>query len=188
MQSMPQLWKSLHHHCSRPSQETELEWNDDLVGVFLAVPRRDIVEAVTPLTEQFCEQSGCTILLLDLVSKTGHQGNPRGKIRTSFKRCWVREIPAIVEVSFATGIFTAAGKCRLQKEGTCVGNLISPVLSGLPVLLAEQRFVKSLPYAVCSFLFLRYVANRLIVAAVYYLPEPSDSGILQPFILQGDPA
>ena len=57
------------------------------------------------------------------------------------------DIPPIVQVSFSTGIFAAAGKCRLQKEGTCIGNQISPVLSGLPVVMAEQTFFKSLPHA-----------------------------------------
>ena len=32
MQSMLQLWRSLHHHWSKPSHEPDLEWTDDLVG------------------------------------------------------------------------------------------------------------------------------------------------------------
>ena len=91
---------------------------------------------------------------------------------SSFKRCWVEDIPLIVQVSFSTGILTAAGKCRLQKEGTCIGNQISPVLSGLPVLMAEQTFSKSVPHVIfSSFLFLRYVDNRLILAPSHILQQ-----------------
>ena len=43
MQSMPQLWKSLHKHWARPSADEEVEWNDDLVGLFNAVARKDIL-------------------------------------------------------------------------------------------------------------------------------------------------
>ena len=146
LQSMPQLWRSLRRHWSKPSSEPDQEWNDDLVGFFNAVPRKDIIRAVNVLTGQYLKQSGSTVLSVDLLSKSGHQGKPRGRMFSSFKRCWVEDIPLIVRVSFSTGIFTAAGKCRLQKEGTCIGNQISPVLSGLPVLMAEQTFLKSLPH------------------------------------------
>ena len=48
-----------------------------------------------------------------------------------------------------------------------------PVLSGPPVLMAEQTFLKSLPQAVfSSFLFLRYVDNRLILAPSHILQQP----------------
>ena len=137
--------------------------------------------AVTGLTEQFLEQSGCTVLSVDLLSKSGHLGKPRGKTRSSFTRCWVEDTPLIVQVSFSTGMFTAAGKCRLQKAGTCIGNQISPELSGLPALMAEQTFLKSLPHAVfSSLLFLRYVDNRMILAPSLYLSEPPDSRLLSP--------
>ena len=147
LQRMPQLRRSLHRHWSKPSSEPDQEWNNDLVGSFNAVPRQDIIRAVTVLTEQFLKQSVCTVLSLDLLSKSGHQRKPRGRTCSSFKRCWVEDIPLIVQVSFSTWIFTAAGKCRLQKEGRCIGNQISPVLAGLPVLMAEQPFLKSLPHA-----------------------------------------
>ena len=172
LQSMPQLWRSLHRHWSKPSAEPEQEWNDDLVGFFNAVPRKDIIRAVNVLTEQYLKQSGCTVLSVDLLSTSGHQGKPRGRMCSSFKRCWVEDMPLIVQVSFSTERVTAAGKCRLQKEGTCIGNQISPVLSGLPVLLAEQTFWKSLPRAFfSSFLFLRYVDNRLILAPSHILQQ-----------------
>ena len=105
LQSMPQLWRSLHRHWSKPSSEPDQEWNDDLVGFFNAVPRKDIIHAVNLLTEQFLKQSGCTVLSVDLLSKSGHQGKPRGRMCSSFKRCWVEDIPLIVQVSFSTGIF-----------------------------------------------------------------------------------
>ena len=186
MQSMPQLWRSLHRHWSKPSHEPDQEWNDDLAGSFNAVLCQDIVRAVIALTEQFFEHSGCTVLSVDLLSKSGHQRQPRGRTRSSFKRCWVEDIPLIVQVSFSTGIFTAAGKCRLQKEGTCIGNQISPVLSGLPVLMAEQIFLKSLPHAVfSSLLFLRYVDNRLILAPSRIFQNPQIRDFCRPDCYKG---
>ena len=185
-QSMPQLWRSLHHHWPKPSSEPDQEWNDDLVGFFNAVPRKDIIRAVNVLTEQFLKQSGCTVLSVDLLSKSGHQGKPRGRMCSSFKRCWAEDIPLIVQVSFSTGIFTAAGKCRLQKEGTCIGNQSSPILSGLPVLMAEQTFLKSLPHAIfSSFLFLRYVDNRLILAPSHILQQPQIQQFCLPDFYKG---
>ena len=122
MQSMPQLWKSLHRRWSRPSQETEVEWNDDLVGFFNAVPRRDIVEAVTLLTEQFLEHTGSTVLSIDLTSRTGHQGNPRGKARVSSKRCWVKDVPTTVQVSFL-------GHVRIIKASDMFEGVLEPYKS-----------------------------------------------------------
>ena len=88
--------------------------------------------------------------------------------------------------SFSTGIITAAGKCRLQKEGTCLGNQISPVLSGLPVLMAEQIFLKSLPYAVfSSLLFLRYVDNCLILAPSRIFQNPQIRDFCRPDFYKG---
>ncbi|CAE7203288.1 unnamed protein product [Symbiodinium sp. CCMP2592] len=164
MQSMPQLWRSLHAYWAKPSQEEDVEWNDDLVGFFNAVPRKDIMHAVHLIVQEYCQTSGCSILSIDMLSKTGHPGKPRGRTKSNLKRCWVSDVPLIVDLSFATGVFTAAGKCRQQVEGTCIGNQISPILSGLPVLLAERQFLQSLPTAIqSSFLFLRYVDNRLIL-------------------------
>ena len=137
MQSMPQLWKSLHRHWARSSEEDDVEWNDDLVGFFNAVPRKDILGSVHAIVREYEKLTGCSVLL----SKTGHLGNPRGRTKSSLKRCWISDTPDIVELSFKTGVFTAAGKCRLQVEGTCIGNQISPILSGLPVLMAERQFL-----------------------------------------------
>ena len=95
LQSMPQLWRSLHRHWSKPSSEPDQEWNDDLVGFFNAVPRRDTIREVNVLTEQFLKQSGCTVLSVDLLSKSGHQVKPRGRTCSSFKRCWVGDLPLI---------------------------------------------------------------------------------------------
>ena len=179
LQSMPQLWRSLHRHWSKPRSEPDQEWNDDLVGFFNAVPRKGIIRAVNVLTEQFLKQSGCTVLSVDLLSKSGHQGKPRGRMCSSFKRCWVEDMPLIVQVSFSTGIFTAAGKCRLQKEGTCIGNQISPVLSGLPVVMAEQIEI----YSACDFLLVPVPAicgQPPDNGTVPYSAAVTDSKVLSP--------
>ena len=165
MQSMPQLWKSLNRHWARPSEEDDVEWNDDLVLFFNAVPRKDILRSVQTTVREYQQLTGCSVLSVDLLSKRGHPGNPRGRTKSSLKRCWISDIPDIVDLSFKTGVFTAAGKCRLQVEGTCIGNQISPILSGLPVLMAERQFLLSLPATLSSsFLLLRYVLdNRLLL-------------------------
>ena len=79
------------------------------LAFFNAVPRRDIVAAVKQLTQDYLRQSSCRVLSVDIASRTGHQGKPRGRNTSQFKRCWVEDIPLIVEVSFSTGVFTAAG-------------------------------------------------------------------------------
>ena len=147
---MPQLWKSLHRHWARPSEEDDVEWNDDLVGPLNAVPRKDILRSVHTIVRGYQQHTGCSVLSVDLLSKTGHPGNPRGRTKSSLKRCWIRDIPDIVELSFSTRVFTAAGKCRLQVEGTCIGNQLSPILSSLPVLMAERQFLLSLPTTLSS--------------------------------------
>ena len=96
----------------------------------------------------------------------------------------VEDIPLIVEVSFSTGVFTAAGRCRLQKEGTCVGNQISPVLSGLPVLMAEQTFLKLI--ACCSHVInvvFAVCGQQTVVSTSSCVSRRTDSSLLQPLVL-----
>ena len=88
MQSMPQLWKSLHRHL--PSEEDNVEWNDDLVGFFSAVPRKDILRSVHTIVRGYQQHTGCSGLSVDLLPKTGHPGNPT---KSSLKRCWIRHHP-----------------------------------------------------------------------------------------------
>ena len=49
---MPQLWKSLHSYWVKPTGQYDKEWNDDLVGFFNAVPRKDILQEVIDITEE----------------------------------------------------------------------------------------------------------------------------------------
>ena len=137
MLSMPQLWQALHKHWSSPRAEADVEWNDDLVGFFIAVPRADILRSVHFIVREYRQLTGHTVLAVDF-SKSGHPGQPRGKTKSTLKRVWIQDLPSIVDLSFSTGVFTAAGKCRLQIDGTCIGNQISPILAGLPVLIAEK--------------------------------------------------
>ena len=66
MPSMPQLWQSLHQRWAKPTAAPDQEWNDDLVGFFNAVPRRDIVTAVKQLTQEFLQKSSCKVLSVDM--------------------------------------------------------------------------------------------------------------------------
>ena len=106
MQSVPQLRKSLHRHWARPSEAHDVEWNDDVVGFFNAVPRKDILRPVHTLVREYQQHTGCSVLSIDLLSKTGHPGNPRERTKSSLKHCWIHDIPAspaIVELSFQQG-------------------------------------------------------------------------------------
>ena len=53
MQSMPQLRQALHKHWVTPRAEADVEWNDDLVGFFNAVPRADILRAVHSIVTDY---------------------------------------------------------------------------------------------------------------------------------------
>ena len=119
MLSMPQFWQALHKHWSSPCEEADIAWNDDLVGFFNAVPRADILKSVHYIVKECCQLTSHTVLAVDLFSKSDHPGQPRGKTKSTLKRVWIQDLPSIVELSFSTGVFTAAGKCRLQVEGTC---------------------------------------------------------------------
>ena len=159
--SMPQLWQAIHKHWSSPRNvaEADVEWN---------ASRR------------------ATLYWLSISFPNRHPGQPRGKTKSSLKRIWIQDLPSIVELSFSMGVFTAAGKCRLQVEGTCIGNQISPILSGLPVLLAERAFLSSLPAAIpSSLLFLRYVDNRLILGPRAALQSQQSSTFVIPTFTKG---
>ena len=91
-----------------------------------------------------------------------------------------------MELSFSTGVFPAAGKCRLQIEGTCIGSQISPILSGLPVLIAERHFLSSLPTVLSSsLLFLRYVDNRLLLGPKATMHSQQLKRFCDPHFYQG---
>ena len=81
--SMPQLWQALHKHWSSPQNmaEADVEWNDDLVGFFNAVPRADILKSVHHIVKEYIQLTGHTVLAVDLLSKSGHPGQPRGKTK-----------------------------------------------------------------------------------------------------------
>ena len=73
MQSMPQLWKSLHRHWARPSEEDDVEWNDDLVEVFNAVPRKDILRSVQTIVREYQQLTGCSVLSVTRVIPEAEQ-------------------------------------------------------------------------------------------------------------------
>ena len=72
------------------------------------MPRKDILRSVQTIVREYQQLTGCSVLSVDLLSKRGHPGNPRGRTKSSLKRCWISDIPDIVDLSFKTGVFTAA--------------------------------------------------------------------------------
>ena len=136
LQSMPKLWGLLHQFLREAPVELELcEWNDDLIGFFNNVPRHQIIDALRSVVQQFFNSFNQVFISVDIVKKQAHLGKPRARRTTSFKVINIFDLECIIQASFETGIFTAAGGCWVQHQGTCIGNQISPVLSNLPVLL-----------------------------------------------------
>ena len=89
-----------------------------------------------------------------------------------------------MELSFATGVFTAAGS--LQIEWTCIGDQIPPILSGLPVLMAQRKFLDSLPTTLSSsFLFLRYVDNRPLLGPPATFESEQSKAFCDPHFYDG---
>ena len=122
MQSMPQLWKSLHRHWARPSEEHDVEWNDELVGFFMQCPAGH-----PAIGTHHCSRISAAYRLLSSLDRFVVQDRTPGEgQRPASSAAGVMTS----QPSFSTGVFTAAGKRRLQvEEGTCVGNQISPIES-----------------------------------------------------------
>ena len=179
---MPQLWKSLHKHWARPSTDEEVKRSSGTTtssAFSMLCPARTSCDRYRP--------SSVNIASLRAALSFGQfPGNSRGRTKSNFRRCWITDIPDIVELSFASGVFTAAGKCRFQIEGTCIGNQISPILSGLPVLMAEKKFLESLPTTLSSsFVFLRYVDNRLLLGPTATLESEQLTAFCDPTFTMG---
>ena len=179
LESLPQLWKRIHNFLSATHVSLHLvENNDDLIGFFNSVPQSAILDAVKCLLDDFCSQCGPVDIAVELRSlpnfEKAYVGKHRwGKSRHQ-KHIAQRHIVQIVQASFDTGIFWAAGSVRCQIDGTSIGNQISPVLSSLPVCRAEIAWARSFEAQRYQACFLcRYVDNRLVLCTGQDLLTPA---------------
>ena len=72
-----QSWDAKHASALEGLTQTLGQWNDDLVGFFNAVPRKDVLQAAIDITEEYQKRTGCEVLSIDLQSTTGHLGEGR---------------------------------------------------------------------------------------------------------------
>ena len=79
------------HNCGNPSTDTGQDPVKHTMSkgmttswvFFNAVPRKDILRSVHTLVREYQQHTGCSVLSIDLLSKTGHPGNPRGRTKSS---------------------------------------------------------------------------------------------------------
>ena len=101
---MLNIWKQSPQFLPKSDDTILHEWNDDLGGFFNAVLGADIVTSVQWLVREYQETTGHELLSVHVAILGSLEGDANLNLR-------------IVSLSF---------------EGTCAGNQISPVLSGLP--------------------------------------------------------
>ena len=184
---MPTLWAELHEFLRSTPAEVHLnECNDDLVGFFNAVPREAILHALSALTRDYQAVCPAPALTVNLRPQQGQAkafaGKPRGGKNTQTKALWIEDLPAIVQLSFDTGVFLATGVVFRQIRGTCIDNQLSPVLSSLPVLQRERMWRSSWQSQLADGILherhhentfiCRYVDNRLILSTDEALRSP----------------
>ena len=175
---MPTIWRHIHAFLQQ-AHPTEhiLEDNDDLIGFFNAVPTYKILDALRILISEYLSQGHPKKFSVTLSPKSDKdkvfQGKPRGGSSTRLKNMNIHDLCQIVQLSFNCGIFQVVHKVYRQIRGTSVGNQISPILSSLPIILAERTWLKSFQHQVFQgqlspsmalpALIVRYVDNRLVL-------------------------
>ena len=165
----PQLWKSMHSFLHRIHPAIHLaEVNDDLVGFFNSVPRKQILDSLSALIELYQSSEYPKHISICLQKRPNCEsawpGKPRARGAKHIRFLHVSDLTDIVKVSFEAAVFTTLG---------LLGNQISPVLSSLPVIQHESswqkewaQFLDSARFfdTAASELFIcRYVDNRLIL-------------------------
>ena len=179
LDTMPRLWQRMHTFFRDTPSEVHLqEVNDDLIGFFNSVPRLEILRALDCLMAEYKAAGHEADITVVMRPQQGQEkafpGRPWGGCSRGLKAIRQSDLAHIVELSFTTGVFEAAGRVCRQTRGTCIGNQTSPILSSLPVIFRERSWRKSWAaqeafqkYAsqTPEFLMLRYVDNRILLAS-----------------------
>ena len=165
----PQLWKSMHSFLHRIHPTIHLaEVNDDLVGFFNSVPRKQILDSLSALIELYQSSEYPKHISICLQKRPNCEsawpGKPRARGAKHIRFLHVSDLTDIVKVSFEAAVFTTLG---------LLGNQISPVLSSLPVIQHESSWQKEwaefldsarfFDTAASELFICRYVDNRLIL-------------------------
>ena len=175
--STPEIWKAIHQFFQKCDDNTTLHTvNDDLIGFFISVPQKKLLDAVTILVRDWCNKFGKEVIQVEVNKNNFHQhnitaGRPnRNNFDTrNFYQIWVKDLPMIVKLSFDSCIFQTLGRVFKQHRGTGIGNQISPVVSNIAVTLIErtwyfcfQNQLNSV-YRRYPMIMLRYVDNRFLM-------------------------
>jgi hypothetical protein len=105
----------------------------------------------------------------------------RGKVSGTSKlnqhHVYLMDLPAIVELSFRLGVFSAQQRCYSQTHGTSIGNQISPILSSIAVAWVEETW-RSIHRTWWNnnhnhLFFSRYVDNRFVLCPLSQVSSPA---------------
>ena len=152
-----------------PSDEDICFITDDLIGFFNSVPQARILDCVRTLLRRYCQLSTNEFITVciargfrevkSIAGRTKGAGDPK-----YWKRTQLSDLTQIVQATFSCGIFTACNVQGRQREGTLVGNQISPILSAPPVIATEKGWLTLYQsHRLDPFLPIRYVDNRFIM-------------------------
>ena len=171
--TLPQIFYKVQSFFSTVSADEDIRFiNDDLIGFFNSVPQARILESVCILLKRYCQLSTKEFITVciargarevkSIAGRTKRAGDPK-----YWKQIQLSDLTQIVQATFSCGIFTACNVQRKQREGTSIGNQISPILSALPVIATEIGWLTlySSP-RLQPFLPIRYVDNRFIIVSL----------------------
>ena len=162
----PQIFHKIQQFFSTVPNDEDIRFsNGDLIGFFNSVPQARILECVCTLLQRYRQLS--TNEFITVCVARGHReiesvaGRTKGAGDPKYwKHIPLSDLPQIVQATFSCGIFTACKSQWRQREGTSIGNHISPILSALPVIATEIGWLTLYQSPrLDSFLLIRYVDN-----------------------------
>ena len=145
-----------------PLQEDVRFINDDLIGFFNSVPQVRILERVSTLLQQYSQLSSKEYITVCIARGRRETKSIAGRTKSAGDPEYWKHI---IQLADLLHIAQSACNCQWkQREGTSIGNQISPILSALPVIATGRGWLtlhnssRLLP-----FLPIRYVDNRFIM-------------------------
>ena len=115
LDTMPRLWQRMHTFFRDTPSEVHLqEVNDDLVGFFNSVPRLEILRALDCLMTEYRAAGHEADITVVMRPQQGQEKAFRGGCSRGLKAIRQSDLAHIVELSFTTGVFEAAGRVYRQ--------------------------------------------------------------------------
>ena len=168
--ALPLIFRKIQDFFNTVPNDEDLRFiNDDLIGFVNSVPQARILECVGTLLRRYCQVSTNEFITVciargfrevkSIAGRTKGAGDPK-----YWKQIQLSDLSQIVQATFSCGIFTAYNVQWRQREGTSIGNQISPISSALPVIATEiGRLTLHQSHRLGPFLPIRYVDNRFIL-------------------------